>query len=133
MFIMNIIDTYSSILSCYDSSGFSFKRWKTYIDSALPGLYALLTDDAKSMLNTGGVTEEDYLSVLNNVVQNRELLDSAHKSFLHVTDGLETAIYQRFGKTLDVTVHCISVCATAQAGSPNIVGKPQYCSASKKL
>ena len=100
---MEIIDAYTCALTSYDDSGFSFERWKKYIESALPGLLPKLVSDVKSALG-GGASEDDYLSVLNNAAQNHEQLKAAHDSFLKATKDLEHIIYERFGKSLDVTV-----------------------------
>ncbi len=102
---MKIIDTYSTLLTAYDGENFSFERWKRYIDSELPELYPVVVEDAKQALaDGGGIDEGGYSAVLNGVVKNREKLEEAHKSFVRATENLEKAIYERFGKSLDVTV-----------------------------
>ncbi len=39
---MEIIDTYSSALASFDGAGFSFARWRKYIDSELRGCFRRL-------------------------------------------------------------------------------------------
>lgn len=101
---MDIIDTYSSVLTSYDNSGFSFEQWKKYIDFTLPGLFPILVADVKNVLCTGEFSKEDYLSVLNYVAHNQQQLEVAHNSFLQVTKNLERIIYERFGKGVDVII-----------------------------
>ena len=101
---MDIIDTYSSALTSYGDNGFSFERWEKYIGSALPGLMPILVSDVKEVLQTGGFSKEDYLSVLNLVPKRSSLIETAHRSFLQVTKNMESVIYERFGKSLDVSV-----------------------------
>ena len=101
---MDIIDTYSSVLTSYDNSGFSFEQWKKYIDFTLPGLFPILVADVKNVLCTGEFSKEDYLSVLNYVAYNQQQLEVAHNSFLQVTKNLERIIYERFGKGVDVII-----------------------------
>ena len=95
---MDIIDTYSSVLTSYDNSGFSFEQWEKYIDFTLPGLFPILVADVKNVLCTGEFSKEDYLSVLNYVAHNQQQLEVAHNSFLQVIKNLERIIYERFGK-----------------------------------
>ena len=101
---MKIIDTYSLALTSYGDSGFSFERWKKYINSALPGLFPILAEDVKSVLRTGEFSEEDYLAALNMAGQNRDCLEAAHDSFARVTIGLDGIITERFGKSPDADV-----------------------------
>ena len=101
---MKIIDSYPLALTSFENSGFSFERWKGYIDSALPGIYQILVEDVKGALRGGEISEDSYLSALNGAAQNKERLEAAHESFLKVTDGLENIIFERFGKSLDVVV-----------------------------
>ncbi len=101
---MEIIDTYSSVRTAYDSSGFSFERWKRYIDTALPGLCSKLVSDAKNAIGTGEFSEDDYLSVLNLPASESDLLEAAHGSFLKATENLDDKIKKCFGRSPDVTV-----------------------------
>lgn len=101
---MKIIDTYSAILTAYENEEFSFDRWKQYIDRVLPELYWKLAHDTHEALTVGNVSDSDFLSVLNNVACNREMLETAHKSFLQATTHLEKVIQNHFGKELDVTI-----------------------------
>ncbi len=101
---MKIIDTYSSALTSYNSSGFSFDRWKKYIDAALPGLFQTLVADAKNAQCNEEFSDKYYLSVLDHVIQDPQQREFAHNSFLQATEDLERIIYERFGKSLDVSI-----------------------------
>ena len=102
---MKIIDTYPAISAVYEGTAFSFEKWKTYIDSTLPGASSLFVSDVKKCLETGEVSwEKDYLPVLNAVALNVELREKAYDSFCRATENLERTIYDRFGKNLDVDI-----------------------------
>lgn len=102
---MRIIDTCPAFLAAYEGSVFRFERWRSYIDSALPGLSPLLVSDVEEGLHTGGFTwENDCLPVLNAVARNGALRERAHDSFCRTTEDLERTIYARFGKSLDVDI-----------------------------
>ena len=90
---MEIIDTYSSALTSYDGLGFSFDRWKKYIDDALPGLFQILVADAENAQSNEEFSDKDYLSVPDHVIQNPQQRESAHNSFLQVTENPERIIY----------------------------------------
>ncbi len=115
---MRIIDTYPNIPAAYENGVFSLDRWRAYIDAAIPGLRPLLETDAKSVLDTGGFTwEKDFLPVLNALPEKAARCRAAHDSFLRVTDGLDTAIRDKFGRGLDVDVYFYLGFAAARAGS----------------
>lgn len=102
---MSIIDTYPAILQAYEASAFRFEKWKTYMDTVLPGLSPLLIADAKECLECEGVSwEKNYLPVLNAVAQNEKLRETAHGSFCRAIENLEGSIYDKFGKRLDVDI-----------------------------
>ncbi|MCM1254286.1 MAG: hypothetical protein NC321_15825 [Clostridium sp.] len=102
---MNIIDTYPAILTAYSGTTFSFAKWKSYIDSALPGVFQTLVSDARKCLETDKVCwETDYLPVLNHVAYDDELRKTAHASFCKATENLEHAIYVQFCKKIDVDI-----------------------------
>ncbi len=101
---MKIIDTYTSILTVYNNTEFSFNRWKKYIDSVLPGLLPTIVRDTKRTLCSGDISRKDLLSVLNLVARSQRQAKAAHNSFLQATEILESVIYERFGKNLDVSI-----------------------------
>ena len=83
---MEIIDTYTSILTVYNNTEFSFNRWEKYIDSVLPGLLPTIVRDTKRTLRGGDISEKHLLSVLNRVARSQEQVKAAHNSFLQATD-----------------------------------------------
>ena len=101
---MEIIDTYSSALTSYDGSGFSFDLWKNYIDAVLPGSFQTLVEDAKNAQCNEEFSNKYYLSVLDHVMQDPQHREFAHNSFLQATENLERIIYEHFGKNLDVII-----------------------------
>lgn len=102
---MRVIDTYPALLTACEGTAFSFEKWKSYIDSALPGGASLFVSDMKQCLETGKVSwEKDYLPVLNAVALQDDLRELAHDSFCKVTENLERSLYDKFGKSLDVDI-----------------------------
>jgi len=102
---MKIVNTYPAMLTAYKRSIFCFDKWKSYIDSALPGISSFIISDAQKSLETGEVSwDNDYLPVLNAVATNIELREKAHDSFCVATKDLEHTIYNKFGKNLDVDI-----------------------------
>ena len=102
---MRIIDTYSAVLAAYEGTVFRFERWKSYIDSVLPGASSLFLSDVKQCLEAGGFSwEKNYLPVLNAVALHDELREQAHDSFCRATEYLERSLYDRFSKGLDVDI-----------------------------
>ena len=102
---MKIIDTYPAILTAFDGTAFHFDKWKSYMDSSLPGAAPMFLSDMEECLATGNYTwEEDYLPVLNGVALHGDLREKAHASFCKATGNLERTLAERFGKSLDVTL-----------------------------
>ena len=102
---MRIIDTCPAMLAAYDGTAFCFEKWKSYIDSALPGGASLFISDMRQCLEAGGFSwEKDYLPVLNAVALRDDLREQAHDSFCRVTEHLERSLYDKFGKSLDVDI-----------------------------
>lgn len=100
---MRIINTYPAICSAYEGAVFHFEKWKSYIDSVLPGASSLFISELKQCLETGEFSwEKDYLPVLNAVMLRDEVREKAHDSFCRATEHLERSIYDKFGKRLDV-------------------------------
>lgn len=103
--IMKIVDTYPMIAASYESSVFYFEKWKSYMDSALPGMSSFVISDAQKCLETGKVSwDRDYLPVLNKVLFHRELCEKAHDSFCRATKNLEHTVYDKFGRDLEVDI-----------------------------
>ena len=102
---MRIINTYPAMLAAYEGTAFRFEKWKSYLDSVLPGAASLFISDMKQCLETGGFSwEKDYLPVLNAAALHDELREKANDSFCRATENLERSLYDKFGKSLDVDV-----------------------------
>ena len=100
---MRIIDTYPAMLAAYEGTEFRFEKWRSYIDSVLPGASSLFISDMKQCLETGEFSwETDYLPVLNAAALHDGSRERAHDSFCRATENLERSLYDRFGKGLDV-------------------------------
>ena len=102
---MRIADTCPALLTAYEGTAFHFEKWKAYIDSTLPGASSMLIADMKQCLETGEFSwEKDYLPVLNAVALQDGLREKAHDSFRRVTENLESSLYDKFGRSLDVDI-----------------------------
>lgn len=109
---MRIINTYPAIFSAYEGTAFRLEKWKSYMDSVLPGASSIFISDMKQCLETGEFSwEKDYLPVLNAVMLQDDLREAAHTSFCRATEDLERSIYNKFGKGLNVDlVFCLGLC-----------------------
>ena len=102
---MRITDTCPALLTAYEGTAFRFEKWKSYIDSALPGAAPMFIADMEQCLGTGRFSwEENFLPVLNAVALRGELRERAHDSFRRATEHLERSLYDTFGKGLDVDI-----------------------------
>ena len=101
---MKIIDTYQSIATAYENGKFDFKKWKSYINAALPDISRMLIEDSERCLKAGADWEKDFLPVLDAVMQDDELRERAHASFCNVCKNLERTVYEKFEKELDVVI-----------------------------
>lgn len=121
---MKIIDTYPAMLAAYEQSVFNYDKWKSYIDSVLPGFSSLVVSDAKKCMETGDVSwERDYLPVINAVAHHAELRKRAHDSFCRATKDLDCTVYDRFGKDLDVDIFFYLGLCNGLDGSLTIAGE----------
>lgn len=109
---MRIINTYPAILTAYEGTAFRFEKWRSYIDSVLPGAASLFISDMRQSLETGKFSwEKDYLPVLNDVALHDESRERAHGSFCRATKNLKRSLYDKFGKGLDVDIIlCLGLC-----------------------
>ncbi len=101
---MNIINTSAGILSVFEQSGFDLAKWEEYIDTYVPGAKELCIADKDECLAAGYSWEQDYLPVLNAVLQKPEQRDEVIRSFFSVTENLEQKILDKFGRTPEVDV-----------------------------
>lgn len=97
---MKLIDTSRELLSCYGSNGFDLEKWKSYMDSCVPGAKELCLCDMRETLAAGFSWEKDFLPVLNGVFENAEKREAALRSFYAVTENLDERLKNRFHKTV---------------------------------
>ena len=67
---MNIINTSGAMPEAFDSGHFQIEKWKTYLDAAVPGLTEMCLEDLQETMNAGYSWQDDYLPVLNSVMQD---------------------------------------------------------------
>lgn len=102
--MIKIIDTYAQIVDLFDSNGFCFTKWESYMNSIYDGSAHLFQGEAEAYILSGKYTfEKDFLPVLNAVSGN-PCLDILHQSFLAATVNLNQRIIKEFGRELDVDV-----------------------------
>lgn len=96
---MKIIDTYETIFSAYKDNKFDISLWQKYAENISAELKELVEQDAGR-----NDFKNQSLPVLNGIMDDIELLEAAHNSFLKVTDNLSQKIIDKFGIDLDVTI-----------------------------
>ena len=102
---MKIINTINDIFDIYSSGSFDINKWNNYINRINSKLGQLCVQDMNEAINTGQVSfKKDYLSILNNVINQKEKLDELQKNFIKVTESLEDNILKKFNKTIDVEI-----------------------------
>lgn len=101
---MRITDTSDRLLSSFDKGSFDDKKWKAYIDKAIPGARKTCEMDKQECIESGFSWEKDFLPVLNAVYKDEESRDKAIKAFQAVTDHLNERIIEKFGRTVDTNL-----------------------------
>ena len=96
--LMRIIDITDGIEKLYKNGCFDLELWKSFMSRKLPAAVPLCIDDMKDGLSNGLSWENDYLPVLNGLITHTDIIDTAHRSFETVTNGLEQKIAKRFGR-----------------------------------
>lgn len=97
---MKIIDTYDSIFSAYDSGVFDKKLWDNYASSAFTGLKTKVEQDFSRLTEY----KDKINTILNDVPKNIEAVETAHQSFVKVTQNLSDRIKDKLNIDLDVTI-----------------------------
>lgn len=101
---MRIINTSTELLSAYENGSFSLPLWEAYMDKYVPGAKELCLEDMNSVINAGFSWENDFLPVLNAVVQDTEKRTEAIRSFITVTEHLDEKIRSRFGRVPEADI-----------------------------
>ncbi len=100
--MIKVINALNNIDSVYPDGSFSLDKWSEYISFVPENIFY---QDMENMLGTGMYTfEDDYLPVLNSLIENKEKIKEAEESFAIVTENLEERILEVFGKTIDVEI-----------------------------
>ena len=102
--MVKIIDTYSKINYLFENGVFNRKRWETYINSIYDKTSEILINDVEESLQNSNYTyEKDILPILNSVC-NHPALETLHRSFCKVTDGINQKIVNCFGNELNIDI-----------------------------
>ena len=121
---MQILDTTEKMMSAFASGAFQLSDWEAYLDAAVPGAKELCLADMRECLAAGYSWDNDYLPVLNAVLHDADKRDKAIATFHKLTDDLNSAIFNRFGRTIDADlVLCLGLCNGA-GWVTTICGKP---------
>ena len=97
--MLEILDTWDTVFTCFQDGGFSLKRWEDYVDAVMPGLKEkVLADTADYDFR------RDILPVLQNLNGNRERASEAHESFLEAVGGLNEKLEQKLGILPDMKI-----------------------------
>lgn len=80
---MKIIDTFSQITDCFTNNIFNMENWEKYANAISPNLAVKLRDDIADYN-----FQNDVFPLLNSVAHHFDQLNTAHQSFLLLTDGL---------------------------------------------
>lgn len=102
---LKIINAINKIADIYSNESFDINEWYSYIESINSNLKQLCLDDMNEAISTGLVTfENDYLPILNTVINDDKNRNEVLTSFEIVTKNLEDKIISKFGKTIDVEI-----------------------------
>lgn len=99
---MNILNTSDEMLSAFDSDHFEIEKWKSYMNTSIPGAKEICLSDMQETMNAGFSWQNDFLPVLNSVVRDEVKRNKTIESFCRVTEHLDERIIERFQKTVDV-------------------------------
>ena len=98
---MKIINTLNKIWDIYSNGSFDINKWYGYIEVINYNLKQLCLDDMNEAISTGLVTfENDYLPILDNVINNQKNRNETITSFDEVTNNLTNKILSKFGKKM---------------------------------
>ena len=98
---MKIINTLNKISEIYSNGSFDINKWYGYIEVINYNLKQLCLDDMNEAISTGLVTfENDYLPILDNVINNQKNRNETITSFDEVTNNLTNKILSKFGKKM---------------------------------
>ena len=98
--ILKILDTYNDIFKSYENCVFNKALWDSYAISAFPGLKHKVEKDFSRVSEY----KDKIFAILNDVPKKIEATETAHQSFIIVTENLSNEIKHKFNIDLDVTI-----------------------------
>lgn len=101
---MNIINTSAYIPFLFNENHFDLDKWKTYMDTQIPGAKELCLHDMEECVGVGYSWRDDFLPVLNLVAADRLKFEKTVGTFQAITDGIDARIVEVFNKTIDADV-----------------------------
>ena len=96
---MEIIDTYSDIVSLFQAKTFEMAIWRSYCANISPVLLEKVESDAKRY-----DLDKQIVPTINQATCNDGKLEQLHDSFIYATNGLAEKCREKFNQDLDVTI-----------------------------
>lgn len=97
--LMNFIDTYDEILSCFSSKQFNIELWENYLNVISKELSNKVKRDIK-----GYNYRKDILPVVETALKSREKLKQVHESFIAVSHNIKYKFKELFEEDLDLDI-----------------------------
>ena len=120
---MNVIDTSSHILRCFDAGRFDLEKWRSYMDACVPGAKEMCLADMRETVRAGYSWEKAFLPVLD-AVQDADRRRRTIGAFRAVTEHLDERIAERFGRTVDADLILYLGLCSGAGWVVRINGKP---------
>ena len=125
---MKIVDTYQRISDCFIDGVFNIENWRCYSDSISTELVIKLKNDIADY-----DFQKNVLPVLNDVVQNPDKLDIAHRSFISLTNGLSEKLQDVLQTDLNVAIiFYLGLCNSA-GWATELDGQPAVLLGAEKI
>lgn len=125
---MKIVDTFPKMADYFIDGVFNMERWGIYANSISPKLAIKLKNDIADF-----DFQKDILPLLNNVTCHFDKLNTAHRSFLALTDGLPEKIQSVLQTDLDVTVIFYLGLCNGAGWATELDGKPVVLLGAEKI
>ncbi|KXA13232.1 hypothetical protein HMPREF3222_00948 [Clostridium perfringens] len=97
--LMNFIDTYDEILSCFSSKEFNIALWENYSNVISKELSNKVKNDIK-----GYNYRKDILPVIETALKSREKLKQVHESFIAVSDNIKYKFKELFEEDFELDI-----------------------------
>lgn len=125
---MKIVDTFPKMADCFIDGVFNMERWEIYANLISPKLAIKLKNDIADF-----DFQKDILPLLNNVTCHFDKLNTAHKSFLALTNGLSEKTQDILQTDLNVTVIFYLGLCNAAGWATELDGKPVVLLGAEKI